>query len=533
MVDGAGARPGHYGRLLRANLYKALNMFAGEFAAHAFSAGDESTRRRLSCAILSEYGPVLNYEPKTAPRPVQGATTGGGAAGDVSAEKEAPAIQVRKAKSAVAEVVDGLHAALSSARPAGGKLAYLDAAVADEVHLGIVRKRALLALGDGGAAKRHDGGAVSVVVDGANPGAAAMSSYLRETVSGGHAIAPLGIQPKSGTLRRSQPKWHPPWKLYRMIVGHQGWVHCVAVDVSNQWFATGSSDRLIKIWDLATCQLKLSLTGHINAVRDLKISDRHAYLFSCGEDNTVKCWDIEQNKVIRSYHGHLSGVYSLALHPGLDVLFSGGRDAVVRVWDVRTKEAVHVLSGHTGTIMSLASQRAEPQVISGSQDKTVRLWDLAAGRTLATLTNHKKSVRALAVHPTEYAFCSAGADNVKVWKCPEGVFHRNLGGHNAILNCAAIKDDGESSVLVAGSNNGQLHFWDWHSGYKFQTLESTVQKGSLESENGIFGCAFDMSESRLITAECDKTVKIWIQDPEATPESHPVMWQPEAGLKNY
>lgn len=27
---------------------------------------------------------------------------------------------------------------------------------------------------------------------------------------------------------------------------------------------------------------------------------------------------------------------------------------------------------------------------------------------------------------------------------------------------------------------------------------------------------------RLITGECDKTIKIWKEDPDATPETHPV-----------
>jgi pleiotropic regulator 1 len=37
---------------------------------------------------------------------------------------------------------------------------------------------------------------------------------------------------------------------------------------------------------------------------------------------------------------------------------------------------------------------------------------------MATLTNHKKSVRALVAHPTEHAFASAGADNIKKFKLP-------------------------------------------------------------------------------------------------------------------
>ena len=48
-------------------------------------------------------------------------------------------------------------------------------------------------------------------------------------------------------LQSLRPKWHPPWKLMRVISGHLGWVRCIAVDPSNEWFATGSGDRTIKV----------------------------------------------------------------------------------------------------------------------------------------------------------------------------------------------------------------------------------------------------------------------------------------------
>jgi pleiotropic regulator 1 len=92
-----------------------------------------------------------------------------------------------------------------------------------------------------------------------------------------------------------------------------------------------SSALTLKIWDLASGNLKLSLTGHVSAVRGVCVSNRHPYLFSCGEDKQVKCWDLESNKVIRHYHGHLSACYALALHPTLDILVSAGRDSVARV----------------------------------------------------------------------------------------------------------------------------------------------------------------------------------------------------------
>ena len=50
----------------------------------------------------------------------------------------------------------------------------------------------------------------------------------------------------------------------------------------------------------------------------------------------------------------------------------------------------------------------------------MRLWDIRSTkpRTMSTLTYHKKSVRALAMHPLEYAFASASADNIKKFRLP-------------------------------------------------------------------------------------------------------------------
>ena len=63
---------------------------------------------------------------------------------------------------------------------------------------------------------------------------------------------------------------------------------------------------------------------------------------------------------------------------------------------------------------------------------------------MVTLTHHKKSVRALAIHPTEYSFASgsAGGNNIKKWKCPEGAFVFNFSGHNAIINTMSVNAEG-------------------------------------------------------------------------------------------
>ena len=287
-----------------------------------------------------------------------------------------------------------------------------------------------------------------------------------------------------------EPKWHAPWKLMRVISGHLGWVRAIAVEPGNEWFATGSADRTIKLWDLASGTLKLTLTGHVSPVRALAVSARQPYLFSAGEDKSVKCWDLEQNMVVRQYHGHLASVFAIALHPTLDILMTAGRDAVCRVWDMRSKAPIHTLGGHEAAISSILAGSSDPQVITGSMDSTVRLWDLAAGKVRSVLTHHKKAVRALAAHSREFAFVSGAADHCKRWGLPDGTFVSNYTGHNAIVNCLAMNAD---DVMVSGGDDGSLKFWDYGTGYSFQEEQTRVQPGSLDSEAGIYAAAFDAS----------------------------------------
>lgn len=107
---------------------------------------------------------------------------------------------------------------------------------------------------------------------------------------------------------------------------------------------------------------------------------------------------------------------------------------------------------------------------------------------------------------------------------------QNLSGHNTIINDMTISSD---NVLVSGGDDGTMRFWDWRTGYCFQETQAPVQPGSLDSENGVFAMCFDKSESRLLTMNCDKTIKMFREDENATPDTHPVEWKPDYKRKRY
>lgn len=51
--------------------------------------------------------------------------------------------------------------------------------------------------------------------------------------------------------------------------------------------------------------------------------------------------------------------------------------------------------------------------------------------------------------------------------------------------------------------------------YNFQRLQAPVQPGSMDSEAGVFSITFDMSGTRMITTEADKTIKVYKEDDTA------------------
>lgn len=326
-----------------------------------------------------------------------------------------------------------------------------------------------------------------------------------------NAFANPEIIPKV-QVKRANKHAGDRWSLKKLLLGHTGHVTSVAIDPFNAYFVSGSADSTIKIWDLVSGKLQLTLSGHIMAVRDMVISPRHPYLFSVSEDKTVKCWDLEKNVVVRNYHGHLSAVYSVDIHPELDVIVTAGRDSSVRVWDIRTRTPIHVMTGHQGSVNKVRCRSTDPQVISCSMDSTVKTWDLAAGKCAKTLTFHSKSVRAFTTFGEELV--TASSDGLKKFELQQYAYlqdlqfweHNSVKEGNLIVNTLCSSDDG---TIFGGCDNGNFAFWDWDSGEMITKDVQIPVPGSLDSERGILCSTFDKSGDRLITGNIDKSVRIW------------------------
>ena len=109
-------------------------------------------------------------------------------------------------------------------------------------------------------------------------------------------------------------------------------------------------------------------------------------LASGSEDKTIRLWDVASGKKLPTLTGHTGGVASVAFSPDSRTLASGSWDKTIKPWNVASGSVLRTLTGDLDTVGPVAFSPDGRTLATGSGDETIRLWDVASGRTLHTLT---------------------------------------------------------------------------------------------------------------------------------------------------
>ncbi|MGQ9765718.1 MAG: WD40 repeat domain-containing protein, partial [Armatimonadota bacterium] len=82
----------------------------------------------------------------------------------------------------------------------------------------------------------------------------------------------------------------------------------MAVTADGRYALSGSWDKTVKVWDLASGRLLRSLGGHTGWVWAVAVTADGRSALSGSDDRTVKVWDLESGRLLRSLEGHTYGV---------------------------------------------------------------------------------------------------------------------------------------------------------------------------------------------------------------------------------
>ncbi|KIY70261.1 WD40 repeat-like protein [Cylindrobasidium torrendii FP15055 ss-10] len=114
-------------------------------------------------------------------------------------------------------------------------------------------------------------------------------------------------------------------------------VSCIKAVASSphggKWLATGSTDEIIKVWDLRRRKEVGGLMHHEGSITHLSFPSR-SHLMSASQDGTLCLFRARDWAVLRSLKGHKGPVNGIAVHPSGKVAVSVGKDRTLRLWDL-------------------------------------------------------------------------------------------------------------------------------------------------------------------------------------------------------
>jgi len=239
------------------------------------------------------------------------------------------------------------------------------------------------------------------------------------------------------------------------------------------WFALGSTNGVMDVWDLPQGRLSQRLTVSTGAVSALAFLDHgRSLLFFTHEDRLVHQRDLSSGRAVRSYARPLPANFrvwamtadgSRAL--ALDV---DGRGGLLNVVNDQADD----LSLQVEQVDDAAFSPDGRQFAVASMKGVAKLWDTASGRELATLGGFMMGVHSVAFSPDgrRLAVASGGSQTVKLWDVAsqQEVITLETGGY--LFRSTAFSPDGNMLGSMAAAD-GALYLWRAPSWAEIEAVE--------------------------------------------------------------
>ncbi|BGP52672.1 hypothetical protein JCM8202_004801 [Rhodotorula sphaerocarpa] len=248
-----------------------------------------------------------------------------------------------------------------------------------------------------------------------------------------------------------------------ILRGHEGSVLCLQYD--HEILVSGSSDSTVIVWDLVgdpatgfgRYEDKLKLVGHGMGVLDLCFDDR--YIVSCSKDTKTHVWERATGKLYRVLQGHRGPVNAVQIN-GDRVLTASG-DAIMKLWDLHTGQALRTFTGHTRGLACVSWAPSGQHFVSSSNDKTIKLWNATTGECIRTFSGHSDLVRGLAYDEKSRRIVSAGYDRTtRAWDADTGELVHKYNSHSSLVFDVTFS----ASKIVSSSHDRRILLMDFGVG---------------------------------------------------------------------
>lgn len=151
------------------------------------------------------------------------------------------------------------------------------------------------------------------------------------------AFSPDGTRLAGTSTGNGSSQFNTVWdvvskKTLASFKGHEASGEAIAFSPDGEFFATGSWDGTVKLWNADTGELTQTLRGHSGAVKGLAFERYGKFLASASYDHTVKTWDFKTGEELQTLKGHSDSVISVAISPDGKQVASSAHDGMLKTW---------------------------------------------------------------------------------------------------------------------------------------------------------------------------------------------------------
>ncbi len=283
--------------------------------------------------------------------------------------------------------------------------------------------------------------------------------------------------------------------------GHSDEVTSVCFSPDDRYIASGSIDKTIKLWDVATGK-ELKTFIDTSEIKSVVFSKDGKYIISGGQDG-LNMWEIETGKVVnmtRNCYPHFINISEDGRFIVYDNIIT---DNTIDLFDIQAGKVIRSYTGHKDYVQSAAFSADGRYIVSGSSDKTIKLWDVKTGFVLKTFIGHKDEVTSVSFSPDGRFIVSGGGNNdrtVRVWNISSKSLVLTLTGHTNAVETVCFSPD--SKYVVSGSADGTVKFWDLATGENVKTYPRSF----VEFVTAI---KFSHDGKYLVCGKTDKIIGLW------------------------
>jgi WD40 repeat protein len=286
----------------------------------------------------------------------------------------------------------------------------------------------------------------------------------------------------------------------RVYRGHKAGVQAVALSRDGKTMLSGSDDKTLILWDVASGAQIRSFTGHTGKLLSVSLSPDGRLAVSSADDKTVIVWDVATGQALRNLTGHLDVVNEVAFGPDSKVVLTGSKDKTIMLWDATTGQALRTFTGHTQPVQSVMFNRDGTRLLSGSLDTSVRLWDVTSGAQIRVFEGHTRSVWDATFSPDEKTALSSSEDRtIILWDLESGQQIRQFRGHTNDVWKVKYSPDGKTAIST--SRDTRIGLWNIATGDLLLFLYG--HGGSVRD------ASFTADGRNIASASIDTTLRLW------------------------